>query len=354
MTAPVRLPLDTTITRRSLLLGGLTFGVVGLTGCGSDERPGSAGNSDDDAFPVSVEHKYGSTTIEAAPQRIVTLGLTEQDYVLALGGTLVAATEWFGEYPGALWPWAADALGDEPVPETLSNVDGVNIERVASLRPDLILCTNGVLTEQEYDRLTEIAPTVAASADFPDYGTPWPDQTRAIGTALGVANEAERLIAEVEAGFEQARADHPEFDGASAVIAADLGDGSYYVYAEGPAPGFLTALGFQLPAAVVDLFGADRVPMPISAEQLGLLADADLVVWGVYGADRSSLEDSSVYQGLPVSREGRSLYLPEQSLANGVVTFGSVLSLPQALDELVPRLAAVVDGDPTTQPDPVT
>lgn len=53
-----------------------------------------------------------------------------------------------------------------------------------------------------------------------------------------------------------------------------------------------------------------------------------------------------MYQALPVSAEGRSLYLPERSVANGVMTFGSVPSLPQALEELVPRFAAVVDGGP--------
>lgn len=79
-----------------------------------------------------------------------------------------------------------------------------------------------------------------------------------------------------------------------------------------------------------------------------------MVMWGVYGAERSSLADSSLYQELAVSTEGRSLYLPERSTANGALTFGSVLSLPLALDELVPRFAAAIDGDPATEPAPVS
>ncbi len=34
-------------------------------------------------------------------------------------------------------------------------------------------------------KLPRIAPTVAPSADFVDGGTPWQDQTRIIGRALG-------------------------------------------------------------------------------------------------------------------------------------------------------------------------
>ena len=36
------------------------------------------------------------------------------------------------------------------------------------------------------------------------------------------------------------------------------------------------------------------------------------------------------------------------SRANAAMTFGSVLSLPAALTEMVPRLAAALDGDPAT------
>ena len=41
------------------------------------------------AFPVTIEHKYGSTTIEAEPQRVVSVGFAEHDGILALGVTPV-------------------------------------------------------------------------------------------------------------------------------------------------------------------------------------------------------------------------------------------------------------------------
>lgn len=44
--------------------------------------------------PATVEHTYGSTVVPAEPRRIVTVGYTEQDTVLALGATVVGVTEW--------------------------------------------------------------------------------------------------------------------------------------------------------------------------------------------------------------------------------------------------------------------
>src|SRR4051812_44626594 len=73
------------------------------------------------AFPVSIENKYGTTEITAAPERIVVVGLTEQDALLALGVVPVATTEWFGGRAGAIQPWATTALGTATVPEVLSN-----------------------------------------------------------------------------------------------------------------------------------------------------------------------------------------------------------------------------------------
>ncbi len=38
------------------------------------------------------------------------MGLVEQDALLALGIAPVATTAWFGDAPGAIFPWATEAL----------------------------------------------------------------------------------------------------------------------------------------------------------------------------------------------------------------------------------------------------
>src|SRR5687767_12955225 len=86
-----------------------------LTACGSSSTnttapPSGASDSSGSAFPVTVEHKYGSTTVKSEPKRIVLVGLTEQDALLALGVVPVATTDWLKKYEGAINPWAKDKL----------------------------------------------------------------------------------------------------------------------------------------------------------------------------------------------------------------------------------------------------
>ena len=99
-------------TRRHLLAGLSALAVAPLlAACGEDEAtsgtdepaaPEAAG-----AFPVTIAHKYGETTLEKAPTRVVCVGLTEQDALLALGIVPVAVTKWFGDAPGYIFSWAS-------------------------------------------------------------------------------------------------------------------------------------------------------------------------------------------------------------------------------------------------------
>ncbi|GAB3213255.1 iron-siderophore ABC transporter substrate-binding protein [Marinactinospora endophytica] len=348
-----RRPLGTTgpvlppISRRSALfgLGGIT--VLGMVGC----APEDGGGSGEGGSTRSIEHKYGTTEISGVPSRVVTVGLTEQDYLLALGVAPVGVREWFGGHDGALWPWAADALGDAELPEVLP-VESLNFEQIGSLAPDLIVGINSGLTEDEYSTLSGIAPTVAQPADKADYGATWQEIARTIGVALDRVDDAEALVQDIEQQFEDVRAEHPEFAESTALLATSIG-GEAWAYAEGPAPGFLTQLGFKLPEEAAALFtDENREPKQVSLEQLEVL-EADVLLVGVYGDEENSVTNQAVFQRLDVAREGRYLTMPEMSRINGALSFGSVLSLPYALQELTPRLAALADGDDATEAEPI-
>lgn len=56
-------------------------------------------------FPVTIEHKFGSTTLEEKPTHVVSLGYTEQDALFALGIKPVTVRYFFGDETSAMFPW---------------------------------------------------------------------------------------------------------------------------------------------------------------------------------------------------------------------------------------------------------
>lgn len=331
-------------TRRQFLIGGASLAAL-LASCTST-APSPESPVAGAGFPVTIDHKYGRTEITKAPERVVSVGLTEQDTLLALGIAPIAAREWFGEQPGALWPWARVAVGAASLPEVLTYE--LNYEKIAALRPDLILGMVWGITDVEYPKLSQIAPTVAQSADFVDGGIPWQDVTRAVGRALGQEPRASELVVAVEAQVAAARQANPQFAGATAVAAYDFGDGQLGVYGpQDPRARILSSLGFETPPRIAELVGDEFYAM-ISSEQLELV-EADVVVWienTEAGARR--IQDQPVYRTLKVAQEGRDVFLIGNDPVGAAYAFSTVLSLPVALEGLIPRLAAALDGDPAT------
>jgi iron complex transport system substrate-binding protein len=298
-------------------------------------------------FPITIEHKFGSTEIAEAPQRVVSLGYTDQDPMLAIGVVPIAVREFFGEQPGAVWPWAQERLGGA-TPEVLNMPFGeLNFEAIAALDPDLIIAVSAGVTDAEYATLAQIAPTVAQSDEYVDFGVPWQEQTRVIGRALGLEARAEELVAQTEARFAEVRAAHPEFEGKTSVIAAPASDGQFFFSGpEHERQRVLTSLGFTLPEELATLAG-DAFYGTISGEQLPQL-DTDVMVWTISAEQRATLEDNPIYQQLRAVREGRTVFLDTtgaSDLVGPALVFSSVLSLPIVFDQLVPQLSAAVDGD---------
>lgn len=352
MTTLLTPPPTNDATRRQVLGGA---GALLLTAaCGRDREP-AATAAGTGRFPVTIEHKYGNTTIPEAPERVVTVGLTDHDPVLALGMEPVGVTEWYGDYPYATWPWAQDELGDA-TPQIVGDSTELRFEKIAALRPDLITGVYSGLTANQYDTLAQIAPTVAQSGKYTDYGTPWQQMTRVIGRAVGRAKRAEELVAGVENRFATARRQRPEFNGRTAAFVLPAPDGTYHAYTSEDTRGrFLTALGFTVPPRIEEIAG-DSFYAEISKERLGIFDGVEELVWDAVNAPPgriAEIKNSPLYQQLDVAREGRDVFIQDKVVL-GAIAWSTVLSLPLAINHLVPRLAAAVDGDPATRPTPVS
>lgn len=333
----------------AVALAGALVSVTSACGGGDDDTASASASADDSdqpadgEFPVQVEHALGVTEIPAEPERIVTVGMTEHDTVLALGLTPVGVTDWYGDQPFATWPWAQDELGDAE-PAVLSNADGLQYERIAALDPDLIIGTNAGLDEESYALLTDIAPTIAHPAGAELYFSPWDDQADLIGRALGRDAQMGEIIADIHEQFADAAAEHPEFAGTSIVFLQNaFYDGEAIAYQDGLSTAFLTDLGFTIPEEI-DPFASPDGQAFIPLEQLAVLDAADVLLWGTESPDdRAALESEAVYNTLEEVRDGRLVFT--DGLTAGAIYFTSPLSLPYVLDHLVPALASTIAGD---------
>lgn len=301
-----------------------------------------------ETFPVTIEHKFGTTTIPAEPKRVLSLGFNDQDPILALGVTPVGVRYWFGDQPNGIWPWATAAVQGEP-PVLLNMPYGeLNYEAIAALRPDVIIGVSAGFTEQEYATLSEIAPTVAQSGEYVDFGVPWYEQTRVIGRALGKESLAQEKVAEIEQRFAAVRAQYPGFAGKTAVIASPASDGQFFFSGEQhERMRFLTSLGFVLPPELAEIAG-DSFYGAISGERLDLF-DVDVLIWTVSAEEREAIEANPIYQSLKVAQEGRVIWLDtsdKSDMVGPALVFSSVLSLPIVFDELVPQLADLLGLEP--------
>jgi iron complex transport system substrate-binding protein len=340
------------LTRRRFLLNSLAAAASGsvlLNACSDDGETPVTGEtaSPESAFPVTIEHARGSTVIETAPTNAVSLGYSDQDPMLALGVVPVGIRVWLELFPNEIAPWQEPALGGA-TPTTLGFP--IPFEQVAALQPDLIVAVYEAVNEQQYARLSRLAPTVAHDPDFVDYGTPWEAMHRVVAQALGRSEEMEDMISDVEAQLATLAEEHPEFEGKTGlVLSSGFGDESQFgVYGgEDPRVRILSSLGLETPPAVEAELDKESFFTWFSIERLSLLDEADVLLWLPYAErELDYISDNPIYQGLDVVQAGGDIIAPFD--VGAALSFASVLSIPYALERLVPALSAAVDGDPAT------
>jgi iron complex transport system substrate-binding protein len=316
--------------------------LVFAAGCGGGEDTPDSGPAAPKAaaFPAKVEHEFGTTTVPSEPKRIVTVGVTEQDTVLALGYKPVATTEWYGDQPYAVWPWARDELGDAK-PTVLDVSDGFQFEKIAGLRPDLIIGVNAGMDRGDYKKLSRLAPTIGAPKGGTASFSPWDQQVEMIAAALGKPEEGRELIEGIKADYAKVAEEHPEFAGKTATFSQNgFYDGLLYVYPDGLNTEFLTLLGFKINPKLTPLVKRAGEQVTVSAEQLPVI-DADVIVFATEEpGDIPRLKRVPTFNRLPAVAENRSVYT-DGTLA-GAIYFISPLSLPYVLERLTPQLKAAV------------
>lgn len=311
---------------------------LAVTACGPPQEEGEAPEAGDG---TAIPHVYGETTVEGTPERVVSIGLREHDALLALGVEPVALHQWYSEYESGVGPWAEPLLGDarpEVIPATQTEH---NAEWIAEQEPDLIVGIYSSVSEQDYETLSRIAPTLVRPAEYGDYAVPYEEETRMIGAALGLEQEAEDLVSDTEEAFARAREEHPEFEGLTAAAGCPLEGGELGLYSsEDPRGAFLGELGFTLPEEI-DEIAEGQYYAQVSGERIDMVEDYDLLVLiDDCGPPTVALEDHELFDRLDIAQEGRYVY---PAPAADALSHNTVLSIPYAIEALVPEIAATLD-----------
>ncbi|GAA4920858.1 iron-siderophore ABC transporter substrate-binding protein [Nesterenkonia rhizosphaerae] len=330
----------------------LALTACGGGGDGDSATEGDAGSAspaaEGDGVLAVVEHMYGPTEVlepEDGELRVVALGWSDAEIALALGVEPIAVHDWqsFGEESHGVGPWAAD-LFDDVDPEVIPRTDGdLDYEYIQSLAPDLILNVNSGYDEAEYNRLSEIAPTISGPEGAANYNPGWEKQTQLVADALGLSAEGTELIEETHTKIEEAREAHPEFEGVEAITGSKFGE-AYGLNLSGDMRwDILELLGFQMYAPADELNNGEDFYADISEEQVEIF-DADVAVLYPIGYTLEELQADPLISSLDVVQEDRAVFLEGDSDLSMAFSAGSPLSIELVLEELTPQLAEAVEN----------
>jgi iron complex transport system substrate-binding protein len=148
---------------------------------------------------------------------------------------------------------------------------------------------------------------------------------------------------------EDIAARHPNWAGKTALIGWVSRDGSLGIYSSSDArQQLLEQVGFVTPDEVNALDPEGEAAVYISSERIDLL-DVDLLVWIRGDDDASPIIDLEVREYIVPHQEGTEVIFTKQF--TGALSYGSLLSMPYALERLEQGIVAALDGDPSTNSD---
>lgn len=302
-----------------------------------------------EGYPLVIEHALGTATIPAQPERIATVNWANHEVPLALGVVPVGmAAANFGDDDGdGLLPWVSEKLTElgAETPVLFDETDGIDFEAVADTNPDVILAAYSGLTQEDYDTLSEIAPTVA----YPEaaWSTSWRDVIRYNAQGMGLAQEGDELIADLEAQIEETVAAHPGSEGKATMFVThvdttDLSTVNFYT-ANDTRAAFFEDLGLSTPAAVAEASAAGEFSGSVSAEQIDMFDDVDLIV--TYGDQElvDTLKADPLLSQMPAIENDAVVFL-DGSGPLGTAANPTPLSISWVLDDYVTLLADAANG----------
>lgn len=180
----------------------------------------------------------------------------------------------------------------------------INMERIAELKPDLIIMN--AYSEKIYGQLKEIAPTVMLTDDY-NY-VKWRDRFLELGDWFDKRNIAEKWLADYDAKAEVLSKEIKEITGDEtfAVLESNtVALGSYYIYGVTAGPGEIVFTDLKLNHTA--LTPTDKWADVVNLEYLSKM-DADHIIFTSNDGTLGELANSPVWKNLKAVKNG-NVYL---------------------------------------------
>lgn len=314
---------------------------------GCDESPKSNNIfTNEFGYPKKITTALGTAVILHQPQRIVALGAGAEDIVLELGIVPVGieSHRWGGDELGYL-PWFKQAIQQRGaiLPAVINMYPELDIEKIISLKPDLIVATQSGITQETYNHLSHFVPVIA----YPS--APWlttpSQQIELIARTLDKQQEGEQLKDELNKILREASNTIPHISHYSfAYIKANTNTNILSVYVKGdPRVDTLIQLGLTLHPSVNTL----KAPFGSFAYNIGLenadnLNSADiLITWFNNEQERKTVEKQPIFQSIRAVQQGGYIPLTDQSMVVAM-SYGTPLSLRWGIPQFIPLLIEAI------------
>ncbi|MGO3886949.1 MAG: iron-siderophore ABC transporter substrate-binding protein [Mycetocola sp.] len=335
---------------RRLTVAAALTAVLTLSACSGTpaasptDEPAAAG------FPVTIPSALGDAVITETPERIVTIGQGSAETAIALGITPVGIGEysWGADPETGYLPWIHDAVtaaGDE-LPTQFddgTSTGEIDLDTVVELEPDLILAPWSGITQEQFDTLNQIAPTVA----YPEkaWTITWTEQIQLIADAVGQPDQAQGLIDGINAEFADVAAAHPEFaDTTFSYIYTTPSTLGVFLPGE-QRVAMLDGMGLVQDSVVDTLDEADGTASAIIGyERADELNNSDLIV--TFYSDDAAKEEAlsnDLYSSIPAIANDAVVASSDESF----VTASSLvnpLTVPWVLSDYVDLVTAAMDN----------
>ncbi|MCO1581465.1 iron-siderophore ABC transporter substrate-binding protein [Crossiella sp. SN42] len=317
----------------ALALGLSACGGGGDTGAPKDTSAGAA-----PGYPITITHKLGTTTIKSAPKRIVALGETDQDVLLALGIQPIAMVK--ANIGDGVTPWAKSKLtGAMPTLLTAGD-NGFDVEQILKLEPDLILANYDYYIDKYWKKLNDIVPTTAYEAGPAEDS--WQQLTRQVGKAVGKSAEADKLVSDVEGKITGVKKSNPELTGKKFAFGVTGQTGTIMVLKSttDTATKLLGEFGMVLPPVIQQLPG-ESFAVEVSAEKYEVL-DQDVLItyYNENKQHQNDVEQNALFKKLKVVSKGANIVVDLTQFYS--IRTPSPLGIPYAIDVMVPKLSEAV------------